>query len=73
MGRAGSRNPSKEGCSGPWDREGGGTDPAVGLASGPGGHGAMSPEQALEVVDVAVDVSWRIRAVKEERAIEAQA
>ena len=36
-------------------------------------HGAMSPEQALEVVDVAVDVSWRIRAVKEERAIEAQA
>jgi hypothetical protein len=33
----------------------------------------MSPEQALEVVDVAVDVSWRIRAVKEERAIEAQA
>ena len=29
-------------------------------------HGAMSPEQALEVVDVAVEVSKRIRALKEE-------
>jgi hypothetical protein len=32
-------------------------------------HGAMSPEQALEVVDVAVEVSKRIRALKEEHDV----
>ena len=29
----------------------------------------MSPEQALEVVDVAVEVSMRIRALKEEQDV----
>ena len=32
-------------------------------------HGAMSPEQALEVVDVTVEVSRRIKALKAEEDV----
>jgi len=40
------------------DRDGG-IDPAIGLAPGTRGPGAMSPGQAREVVDLAVEASMR--------------